>query len=106
MLNINLQRDDYYSIAAIFGSMFWVLLAFLLMYGLYEVCMFMIITFLLQQFFADFQSHLTFVFAWLVFSVIGVFLDILLFMWTISVFEGIHWSEVLEFMLLYFGIGN
>lgn len=46
MLNINLQRDDYYSVTAIFGSMFWVLLAFLLMYGLYEVCMFMIITFL------------------------------------------------------------
>lgn len=46
MLNINLQRDDYYSVAAIFGSMFWVCLACLLMYGLYEVCVFMIITLL------------------------------------------------------------
>lgn len=45
-------------------------------------------------------------FAWLVFSVIGVVLDILFFMWTITFFEGIHWTAIVEFMFLYFGIGN
>ncbi|XP_043071450.1 uncharacterized protein LOC116806476 [Drosophila grimshawi] len=41
---------------------------------------------------------------WLIFSVIGIVVDILFFIWTISTSESIAWRGIVHFTLLYLGI--
>ncbi|XP_064552420.1 uncharacterized protein LOC135438156 isoform X1 [Drosophila montana] len=79
-LNVNL-----YSMVAFAGSIFWILMVILLIVGLWK-------------------GRLRLIICWLIFSIIGIIVDIFFFVWTISNSEYVQWAQIIQFTLLYLGI--
>ncbi|KRF84776.1 uncharacterized protein [Drosophila virilis] len=77
VLNVNL-----YTMVAFAGSIFWILMVILLIVGLWK-------------------RRLRLIICWLIFSIIGIIVDIFFFVWTISISEYVQWPQIIQFTLLY-----
>ncbi|XP_017954920.1 uncharacterized protein LOC108650314 [Drosophila navojoa] len=74
-----------YSIVVFLGSIFWIIMVILLLMGLWK-------------------HRIRLICCWLIFSIIGIIVDILIFIWTISVTEYVEWPKIIQFTLIYLGI--